>query len=236
MRIFQKRTNDDDFRNERLTLAREIIMLFTVCSAQGIVQAALAQSLLPNLLIGESFHAQSNDTAWYPAAYALTCGAFMLPCGRVGDLIGHKRLFVGAWFWFSLWSLIAGVSSYSGSEVFFVVCRALQGVAAAALVPSALAILGTIYKPGPRKNLAFSLYASGAPIGFTLGAFFSALLAQLAAWPWAFFITCIVCFIYGFLALLSVPDLGTPSRLEKESFDYKGTFTIIAGMEHIGRK
>ena len=97
----------------------------------------------------------------------------------MGDLIGHKRLFVAAWFWFSLWSLIAGVSSYSGSEVFFIICRAFQGVAAAALVPSALAILGTIYKPGPRKNLVFSLYASGAPIGFTLGAFFSALLAQL---------------------------------------------------------
>ncbi|KAJ5737754.1 uncharacterized protein N7483_002879 [Penicillium malachiteum] len=227
MKLFYKRSNNDAFRIETLTLGREILMLFTICSAQGMVQAALAQSFIPNIVIGESFHAKSHDTAWYPAAYGLTCGAFMLACGRVGDIVGHKKLFVGAWFWFSLWSLIAGISSYTESQVFFDVCRAFQGIAAAALVPCSLAILGTIYKPGPRKNLAFSLYASGAPIGFTLGAAFSGLLAELAAWPWAFYISSIVCLIYGLLALISVPDLHIHSAQEKGSFDYKGTFIII---------
>ena len=237
MKLFQKNSDNDSFQIETLTLSREIIMLFTVCSAQGIVQAALAQSFLPNLVIGKSFKSQLNDTAWYPAAYGLTCGTFMLACGRVGDLLGHKMVFVGAWFWFSLWSLIAGLSSYSGSQVFFDICRALQGTAAAALVPSALAILGTIYKPGSRKNFAFSLYAFGAPTGFTLGALFSALLAQLAAWPWAFYINSIVCFVYGLMALLSVPDLGISSPPTREAFDYKGSFTIISGeLAHLNSK
>jgi MFS family permease len=191
------------------------------------VQASLAQSFLPGLVIGEAFGAESADIAWYPAAYGLTSGAFMLAFGRVGDILGHKRLFLAAWGWFSLWALLAGISVYSGSQVFFDICRAFQGIAAAALVPSALAILGSIYKPGPRKNLAFSLYASGAPIGFTLGAAFSALLAQLASWPWVFYINAIACLLYGGLAYIFVPHLGR--KPSPEPFDYLGTLTIISG-------
>lgn len=153
----------------------------------------------------------------------------MLALGRVGDMIGHKRLFVGAWFWSSLWALFAGISVYSNSQVFFDICRALQGMGAAALVPSALAILGSVYKPGSRKNLAFSLYASGAPIGFTLGAVFSGLLAQMVSWPWAFYINAIVCLIYAGLAAVFVPDLGKKPVSKRESFDYLGTFTIVSG-------
>lgn len=218
-----------DFQIPPLGLPREIIMLFTTCSAQGLVQASLAQSFIPNSVIGETFDAQSTDTAWYPAAYGLTSGTFMLAFGRVGDMIGHKRLFAGAWLWSSLWALLAGISVYSDSQVFFDICRAFQGMGAAALVPSALAILGSIYKTGPRKNLAFSLYASGAPIGFTLGAVFAGLLAQLASWPWAFYINAIACLIYAGLALVFVPDLGKRPVSRKESFDYLGTFTIVSG-------
>lgn len=212
-----------------LSHTREIFMLFTICSAQGMVQASLAQGFLPGLVIGEAFGAEQADEAWYPAAYALTSGTFMLAFGRVGDVIGHKSLFVAAWGWFSLWALLAGISVYSRSQVFFDICRAFQGIAAAALVPSALAILGIIYKPGPRKNLAFSLYAAGAPIGFTLGAAFSALLAQLASWPWVFYINAIACLLYGGLAYFFVPNLGRKPLSESESFDYLGTFTIISG-------
>lgn len=193
------------------------------------VQASLAQGFLPGLLIGEAFGAESTDEAWYPAAYALTSGTFMLAFGRVGDIIGHKRLFVAAWGWFSIWALLAGISVYSGSQVFFDICRAFQGIAAAALVPSALAILGIIYKPGPRKNLAFSLYAAGAPIGFTIGAVFSALLAQLASWPWVFYINAIACLLYSGLAYFFVPSIGRKPSSKREPFDYLGTLTIISG-------
>ncbi|KAJ5585266.1 uncharacterized protein N7459_005066 [Penicillium hispanicum] len=227
--MFNK-NKEDAFHIGSLSLTREIVMLFTICSAQGMVQASLAQSFLPGLVIGEAFGAESTDIAWYPAAYGLTSGTFMLAFGRVGDIVGHKHLFVAAWGWFSLWALLAGISVYSGSQVFFDICRAFQGIAAAALVPSALAILGSIYKPGPRKNLAFSLYASGAPIGFTLGAVFSALLAQLASWPWVFYINAIACLIYGVLAYLFVPHLGRKPSPAREPFDYLGTLTIISGL------
>ncbi|PYH99817.1 MFS general substrate transporter [Aspergillus ellipticus CBS 707.79] len=228
--MFKKKREEGMFHIGGLSPTREILMLFTICSAQGMVQASLAQGFLPGIMIGEAFGAESTDIAWYPAAYALTSGAFMLAFGRVGDIVGHKRLFVAAWGWFSVWALLAGISVYSGSQVFFDICRACQGIAAAALVPSALAILGTVYKPGPRKNLAFSLYASGAPIGFTLGAVFSAMLAQLATWPWVFYINAIACLMYEGLAYLFVPNIGRKPSSTREPFDYLGTSTIISGL------
>ena len=219
------------FHGPRPSFPREVLILLTICSAQAMVQAVLAQSIIPAEVIGKTFHAQEADIPWYPAAYALTSGTFMLPFGRVGDILGHKRLLVWAWAWLGLWSLLAGLSVYTLSQVYFCICRAMQGIAAAALVPSALAMLGTIYKPGPRKNLAFSLFAAGAPIGFTLGAIFSALLSQLASWPWMFYATAIVCLLYcscGYFVFPN-PQLRLDSGHEPPKFDYLGSVTGTSG-------
>ena len=161
----------------------------------------------------------------------------MLVAGRVGDIWGHKRLFLVGWLWSAVWSLLAGISVYSRSMVFFVICRAFQGIGAAILVPIGLAIIGSVYKEGHRKNLAFSLYAAGSPVGFTIGAVFSALLAQLVYWPWAYYITAIICCILGALAYLTVPALSTnisdvPANRYStaQSFDWLGSLTGVSGL------
>ena len=206
-------------------------MLLTICSAQAMVQAVLAQSIIPAEVIGKTFGAQEADISWYPAAYALTSGAFMLPSGRVGDLIGHRRLLLWAWAWLGVWSLLAGLSVYSLSPVFFCICRAMQGTAAAALVPSSLAMLGTIYKPGPRKTLAFSLFAAGSPAGFTVGGILSALFAQLTSWPWIFYATTIVCVLYCICGYYFIPNQHLPSdpKQDELKFDYWGAVTGTSG-------
>ena len=76
----------------------------------------------------------------------------MLPAGRIGDMYGHRRCFVGAYIWFSI---ATGISVYSSSFIFYSVCRGLQGIACAMLVPCALAILGSVYKEGRGKILSF---------------------------------------------------------------------------------
>lgn len=110
-----KNKEEDIFHIGGLSLTREIALLFTICSAQGMVQASLAQSFLPDQVIGKAFGAKLTDIAWYPAAYGLTSGTFMLAFGRVGDIVGHKHLFVAAWGWFASWALLAGISVYSRS-------------------------------------------------------------------------------------------------------------------------
>jgi MFS family permease len=82
---------------------------------------------------------------------------------------GHKRVLLGAYAWFALWSAVAGFSAFSRSLIFFAVCRALQGIAPAAILVNSVALLGRTYAPGPRKNYAFAIFAASAPNGFLVG-------------------------------------------------------------------
>ncbi|EFX04872.1 major facilitator superfamily transporter [Grosmannia clavigera kw1407] len=166
------------------------------------VRTGLAMSIVPQHLIAHSFGIENNPAkvSWFSAGYSLTAGTCILIAGRLGDVFGHKRFFVGGFFWFSLWSLLAGVAVYSTPE-FFAFCRAMQGIGPALMLPNAMAIIGLCYNPGLRQNLMFSLFGATAPSGFLLGAVFSSLLSEFAWWPWSYWIMCFVCL---FLALASI--------------------------------
>ena len=171
--------------NPPFSLVHEIAFVAIICSAQLLTQAGFAQAIVPLHIIGESFGALNpGQLSWFTAAYSLTVGTFILIAGRLGDIFGHKLLFVSGFVWYALWSLVAGLTVYSHSYIFLDVCRALQGIGPALLLPNALAILGRTYLPGRRKNMAFSLFGATAPNGFLVGAVFSALLSQRVWWPW----------------------------------------------------
>lgn len=173
------------------------------------------------------------NQGWYAAAYSLTVGTFILIAGRLGDLYGHKLFFIGGFFWFALWSLLAGFSVYS-NDIFFDVARALQGIGPAFLLPNALAILARIYEPGRKKEMIFSLFGATAPAGFTLGAVFSSLLAELAWWPWAYWISAIVCVLLGVVGILVIPHTPPPQFDHSVSIfkraDGLGALTGVAGL------
>ena len=139
------------------SLVREAAFVFILCMAQFMTQAALAQAIVPARIIGASFGTTNpGERSWFPAAYSLTVGTFILIAGRLGDLFGHKKLFIMGFAWFGLWSLLAGFSVYS-NKIFFDCCRAFQGIGCAFTLPNALAILGRSYKPGKRKQMVFSI-------------------------------------------------------------------------------
>ncbi|UKZ74344.1 hypothetical protein TrVFT333_002009 [Trichoderma virens FT-333] len=128
------------------SLLVEIPFIVTLCLAQLLAQAGLGQIIAPLHIIGNSFGTQdAGQLSWMPAAYSLTVGTFILIAGRLGDLFGHKIIFVIGFSWYALWSLLAGVSVWSSSIIFFDVCRAFQGMGPAFAVPSAVAIIGRTY-------------------------------------------------------------------------------------------
>lgn len=175
----QDKQNDAESLTEQVrTIPQEIFFITLICSAQLMTQAGLALSITPLHIIGDSFHITSTNNAgtltWSPAAYSLTVGTFILISGRLGDIYGHKLLFLVGWVWFGLWSLLAGFSAWSSGIIFFDFCRAMQGIGPALLNPNALAIFARMYPPGPRKNMVFSLFGATAPGGFTVGSVFSA--------------------------------------------------------------
>ncbi|KAJ5729810.1 Major facilitator superfamily domain general substrate transporter [Penicillium malachiteum] len=198
------------------SLLQESIFIGVVCAAQFMTQVGLALAIVPLHIIGDSFNVtNSGKLSWYAAAYSLTVGTFILIAGRLGDLYGHRLMFIGGFPWFGLWSLLGGFSVWS-NQVFFDICRAFQGIGPAFLLPNAMAILGRTYPPGPRKDMVFSIFGATAPGGFAIGGGFSALISQRVWWPWAYWIMGIVCIAFAIFGIFAIPNSPSP-KLSKDT-------------------
>ena len=140
-------------------------------------------------------------------------------------------MFIFGYSWFSAWSLVAGTSVYSQSQVFFDFCRAMQGIGPAVLLPNSLALLGS-YPPGHRKAMIFSIFGACGPTGFVIGALFSSLLGQLAWWPWAYWCMSILCCMLAVVATFVIPGSMRHKPMDStgQSFDYLGAFLGVAGL------
>lgn len=98
--------------------------------------------------------------------FALAVASTTLIFGRLADMYGGRRIYICGLSWLAIWSLVLG---FVKNEIMLSLARAFQGVGASAMLPSGLMLLGTIYRPGTRKNMAFSVYGACAPLGFFAG-------------------------------------------------------------------
>ncbi|TVY29781.1 Efflux pump [Lachnellula hyalina] len=217
------------------SLPREIAFILIICMAQLMTQAGLGQVIAPLHIIGRSFGVEDSPAqlSWFPAAYSLTVGTFILIAGRLGDLYGHKKLFVAGFLWFALWTMLAGFAVYS-NPVFFDCCRAFQGIGPAFLLPNGVAILGRAYEPGLRKQMAFSAFGAMAPSGFAFGAAISSLFAEFVWWPWGFWVMAMLCLLLGVASIFLIPHTPAPQFDNTHSFwvraDIAGCITGVSGL------
>ncbi|KAJ2977277.1 hypothetical protein NQ176_g4463 [Zarea fungicola] len=186
-------------------------------------------------VVGDSFH--ETDTlqlSWLVAGYSLTVGTFILFSGRLGDVFGYKRMVMVGFSWFSLWSVLVGVSVYTELRlaIFF---RVMQGIGPALCLPNALAILGSVYPPGHRKAMVFAFFGAVAPLGAVCGGIFSSLLA-LAWWPWAMWALGIWLAICALASAFLVPDMPraatsrTTWKAWSDALDLPGTVLGTASL------
>lgn len=186
----------------------EVIATFLICMAQFLCQASITMSLSTMNIVLESFGSHdSSKQVWFMGSFALTVGTFILVLGKLGDIFGLKFIFLIGWIWCTLSSLLIGFSVYV-DVTFYIVCRALQGIGFALILPCGLGLLGTIYDKNSRKNLIFGLMGVNGPAGATIGAIISAVIAQLWWWPWCFWLLSIVCLIFGLLSWFYIPDVN----------------------------
>lgn len=211
--------------------------------AQFLMFMGISQVLALMFIIGNTFTNTDGGghLIWYTASYALTAGVFVLPAGRVGDLFGHKIIFIIGFLWFAIWSLLAGfallVQDAGGNgSAHFIACRSMQGVGPAMLIANAHALLNRAYPSGPRKNIIICVFSAAAPLGFVLGAVMASLFAINNSWPWAFWVTAAVCLGSGGLSLLVLPaddfvrrdDIAGKELLKL--LDVPGIVLIVSGL------
>lgn len=129
--------------------------------------------------------------------------------------------------WLFIWSLIAG---FSRNQLMLDFCRALQGLGPSAFLPSGVMLMGSIYRPGPRKNLVFSLYGGSAPLGFFAGVFFAGLTGQFLNFGWYFWIGAILIFTTSVAAYFTVPSDMQERKEMKIKMDWLGSSLIVTGL------
>ncbi|KAI4868390.1 MFS general substrate transporter [Hypoxylon rubiginosum] len=222
---------------DTLSLPREILFVMVICFGQLFTQAGLGQSISIIRYIGDSFGiTDPGEMSWFIAGYSLTVGTFILFSGRLGDLFGHKTMFMIGMGWFSVWSMICGLAIYS-NHVLFIFARVLQGIGPAIVLPNGLAILGVTYAPGRRKEMVFAIFGAMAPTGSVLGSLFAALFA-LTWWPWAFWAFGLVLAAFMVLGYYAIPAASNRQHQERpkdlkstlQALDLVGTLLGVGGL------
>ncbi len=207
------------------TLDRRWIALAVIVTAQFMVvlDVAIVNVALPT--IKTDLHFSEESLQWVVTAYSILFGGMLLLGGRMADLLGRRRMFMGGLALFTAFSLLDGLAWSEGSLIAF---RALQGLGAALLSPAALSILTTTFEEGRERNLALGVWGAVSGSGAAAGVLLGGALTSSFSWSWIFFINVPV----GVLVLLVSPRLLRESRagLAHRHFDIPGAASITGGL------
>ena len=166
-------------------MSRKQIVLIVASTAVFIEALDIAIINLAIPLIQKSF-TLTNDTAqWLQTLYVLVYGGLLIVAGKLADTTGRKKIFMIGAMLFLITSLGAGLSSSYVMLLFF---RALQGCAAAFIMPSALSIITNTFPDQHERSKAIGVFSSFAAVGSGCGLSLGGIIASWAGWPWMFFI------------------------------------------------
>ncbi len=159
--------------------------------------------------IQRDLHLSSSGIEWVVSAYILVFAGLLLAGGRLADVFGRKRLFMIGLTVFTVASFLAGVS---GQVDVLVASRALQGLGAALVTPTTLAILTTSF-PEPKEQAgAVGAWSAVGALALAVGPLLGGVLSQDVNWHWIFFINVPVGIVTLALGAWAIPGLEIPKR------------------------
>ncbi|KZF25302.1 MFS general substrate transporter [Xylona heveae TC161] len=209
------------------SLLAEIGFCFSISMSQVLAEYFVSgfNVVLPSIVT--KLNIPSESSTWPASAFSLVISSFLLGFGRLADMHGGYPAYVLGFAWMTVWSVIAG---FSQNALMLNFCRALQGLGPASFLVSGLMLLGSIYRPGPRKNVVFSIYGACAPLGFFAGIFFAGLCGQYLTWRWYFWIGACLCAITTVAAYFAIPSDVAERRALGIKMDWYGAILIFAGL------
>jgi EmrB/QacA subfamily drug resistance transporter len=210
----------DAVRNDRKWSA---LALIVTAQFMVILDVAIVNVALPSIKSDLDF-SQAN-LQWVISAYAIMFGGVLLLGGRLADVLGRRRLFIGGLALFTASSLLCGLAWSEGSLIAF---RAVQGLGGALLAPAALSLLMTTFAEGRERNLALGIYGAASGSGAAVGVLLGGVLTSYLSWSWVFFINVPV----GLAAIALAPVLLTAGTRAagRRHFDVPGALSITAGL------
>jgi EmrB/QacA subfamily drug resistance transporter len=207
----------DDHGHRHLGLALTII---SAAQLMVVLDGTIVNIALPHIQTALGF--TPGNLSWVVNAYTLAFGGLLLLGGRLGDLLGRRRMFVIGVLVFAVASLLGGVAQ---NETMLLGSRVLQGLGAAIASPTALALITTTFPAGPPRNRAFAVYAAMSGAGAAVGLILGGVLTEYS-WRWTFFINVPI----GIAVALLAPRFLGESQRQSGRFDIPGAVTGTAGL------
>ena len=201
-----------------------IFVLVAIAQFMVVLDSAITNVALPT--IKQQLHFSNSTLQWVVTAYALTFGGFLLLGGRAADLFGRRRVLVSGMVGFTLFSFLIGLSHSTDA---LIVLRALQGMSAAFMSPSALSIVLTTFRDGGEaRNKALAYWTLVATAGAAIGLLLGGALTQYVGWRWNFFINVPVGIIMSILITLIVPKHERAE--EYTGLDVTGAISVTSSL------
>ncbi|MGQ4514681.1 MFS transporter [Streptomyces sp. DW26H14] len=208
---------------QRLTGRSKLVLgVLLVAQFMLAVDFSILNVALP--AIGDGLGFSLSNLQWIATAFALSAAGFTLLFGRIGDLVGRKKIFIGSLALLGLASLTGGLAT---SPEMLLVARVAQGLATAAATPAGLSLLTTAFPEGPMRQKALGLNGALMSAGFTAGAVLGGVLTDLLSWRWSFFINVPVALAVVAVAPGVIKESRPPVR---PRLDLPGALTVTFGL------
>jgi EmrB/QacA subfamily drug resistance transporter len=209
-----------DQANER----RRWLSLYVLCTGvlMIVLDATIVNVALPS--IREDLHF-GKSLVWVVNAYLLTFGGFLLLGGRLGDLFGHRRLFLIGITLFSASSLACGVAD---SQQMLIAARAVQGLGGAVVSAVSLSLIMNLFNEPEERAQAMGVYSFVCAAGGSIGVLAGGLLTTSLNWHWVFLVNLPIGAAVFALCLMLLPPGGERSGAIR--LDVAGAITVTASL------
>jgi len=200
-----------------------ILILASIGTFVEALDIAIINLTMP--AIQEQFHVGESVVQWLQTLYVLFFGGFLIIGGKLSDKIGRKKIFLFGSLLFMFTSLGAGLSTNFEVLALF---RALQGLGAAFIMPSALSIVTHTFRENQERNRALGIFSSFAAIGSGSGLSLGGIISTYFSWHWVFLINVPILLITLVLSYYYLPD-DVPQQ-ETEKTDALSGILLVFGL------
>src|SRR3954471_3261172 len=197
--------------------------LILVCTSTAVLLINVSAPNVALDAIARDLHASFTDLQWVLSGYALVLAVFQLTAGSLADLFGRRKLFVIGVCLFTVASALCAMATSAG---LLIGARALQGLGAAIMFPSSLALLAQEFQ-GPARSRAIGIWGAVIGLAFAAGPLVGGVLVDTVGWQAIFWLGVLLGVPTTVLALTKVGESRDP---DPSPVDWPGVVTLSLGL------
>ncbi len=198
-----------------------VLVIVLVSYLMIVLDISIVITALPRMR--DTLGLSTTGLSWVQNSYTLAFGGLLLLGARAGDILGRRRMFRYGLALFTIASLAVGATQ---NPTWLIIARAVQGIGAAILAPSTLALLTVSFPEGRERTRAVAYYGAVAGIGASIGLLLGGVLTDLISWRVGFFINLPV----GVAMIVAAPRYLPETARVGGRFDLTGALTSTVGM------